>query len=261
VSQSAINPSVHCRLFLHAVLPCLAALVAEDERARDIAASCNAAIVFCVLGGAAATVRLAGSAVTVEPGAARRAAVILMFFSNAHLNAFFSGRSWAVPLPLWGGWRVALLARFTRLTDRLKAVLDADPDVLATAEGRNLHARLSLLAAGLGLGPLSMGDAPARAALAHAPEGLAAFSIEGVGNSTVWFDNGRRAGAAGWGPPPRAPDVAVSFADSAVAFGAMREEIDTLAAIGNGQIRVTGLIPLADGVNLAMERIGVYLQT
>ena len=91
--------------------------------------------------------------------------------------------------------------------------------------------------------------------------GLACFTIEGAQNSTVWFDHGPDACDAGWGEPPREPDVAISFVDYAVAFGALREEIDTIAAIGAGQIKVAGLIPLADGVNLAMERLSDYLQT
>ena len=166
-----------------------------------------------------------------------------------------------MPLPVWGGWRIALLARFTRLTDRLTAVMDGHTDVLATAEGRALHAQLSLIVAGLGLCPLAAGDGPARTALAHAPFGLACFTIEGAQNATVWFDHGPDTCDSGWGPAPRQPDVTISFVDYSVAYGALREEIDTIAAIGTGEIKVAGLIPLADGVNLAMERLSDYLQT
>jgi hypothetical protein len=50
------------------------------------------------------------------------------------------------------------------------------------------------------------------------------------------------------------------FADIATAYGALRGEIDTLAAVGSGQIRVEGLVPLAEGLNFAMERVRVYLK-
>jgi len=40
----------------------------------------------------------------------------------------------------------------------------------------------------------------------------------------------------------------------------MRDEIDTLAAVGGGRIRVEGLIPLADGLNFVMERLRIYLK-
>jgi hypothetical protein len=45
-----------------------------------------------------------------------------------------------------------------------------------------------------------------------------------------------------------------------IAYAAMRDEIDSMAAVGNGQIKVDGLIPLADGLNFVMERLRVYLQ-
>jgi hypothetical protein len=40
----------------------------------------------------------------------------------------------------------------------------------------------------------------------------------------------------------------------------MRDEVDTMAAIGAGDMRIDGLIPLADGLNVVMERLRVYLQ-
>jgi hypothetical protein len=255
------NPAVLCRLYLFAVLPCLSALVMHDRVASDILGGTRATIVFRVRRGLAATIRLQDGAATWERDAARDASVILLFLSDRHLNTFFSGHAWALPLPIWGGWRVGLLARFTRLTDRLAAVMDGHPEVLASAEGRALHARLSLIAAGLGLSSLATGDGPAQAALARAPAGLASFTIEGAQNATVWFDHGSADNDSGWGTPPRRPDVAISFIDAATAFGALRGEIDAIAAIGSGRIIVEGLVPLADALNLAMERLSVYLQT
>jgi hypothetical protein len=261
LQHAPLNPAVLCRLYLNAVMPCLDALASNDAAARDILGDTRAKLVFRVQGGPAITIGIADGAVTVTRGAAAGAAVILHFFSDRHLNASFAGKRWALPLLAWGGWRIGLLTRFTRLTDRLKAVMDGSAEVLATAEGRALHARLSLIAAGLGLGPLARGDSSAQAALSLAPPGLAVFAIRGAHHATVWFDHGSRDCNAGWGPPPREPDVEISFIDSAVAFAALRGEIDTIAAIGAGQIRVSGLIPLADGVNMAMERLSDYLQT
>jgi len=89
---------------------------------------------------------------------------------------------------------------------------------------------------------------------------LAAFMIQDEPESTVWFDHGSPDQAAGWSEPPRRPDVRIVFGDMNVAYAAMRDEIDSMAAVGNGEIRVDGLIPLADGLNFVMERLRVYLQ-
>jgi hypothetical protein len=123
-----------------------------------------------------------------------------------------------------------------------------------------LYARLSLIAAGLGLAPLAAGDADAKHTLRTLPPGLAAFSIEGEMNSTVWFDFGAHQSASGWSDPPRRPDVSIVFGSLDLAYAAMRDEADTMAAIGAGEMTIDGLIPLADGLNVVMERLRIYLQ-
>jgi hypothetical protein len=253
------NPGVLSRLYLSAVLPCLTDLAEQDPAAREILGTTQASIALRILGGPAATVRLRSGEVAWENGSGGAPSVILLFFNDRHLNAFFSGKKWAVPLAAWGGWRVGVLSRFAKLAKRLEAVLDGDARVLGTAAGRRLYARLSLIAGGLGLKPLAQGDEPARNILRSLPPGLAAFSIEGEENATVWFDHGF-ADAAGWGEPPRRPEVRIRFADITVAYAAMRDEIDALAAVGAGQIKIDGLIPLADGLGAVMERLRVYLQ-
>jgi hypothetical protein len=139
-------------------------------------------------------------------------------------------------------------------------VLDGHAEVLASSEGRRLHTRLSLIAAGLGLAPLAAGDAEAMRALRNLPAGLAAFRIEGEANSTVWFDCAAGQRVSGWSDPPRRPDVSIVFGNLDLAYAAMRDEADTMAAIGIGTLRIEGLIPLADGLNVIMERLRVYLQ-
>lgn len=260
MSQAPANPAVLSRLYLNAVLPCLTDLARQDPAAREILGDLEASIVLQIVGGPAATVRLRQGQVACENGSSRAPSVILLFLNDRHLNAFFSGRTWAVPLPVWGGWRIELLMRFSKLAQLLDAVLNGKATVLATAAGRRLHARLSLIVAVLGLRSLAEGDQAAQQTLRSLPRGLAAFSIEGEQGATIWFDHGSLDYAAGWGEPPRRPDVRITFADMNVAYSAMRDEIDTLAAVGRGQIKVEGLVPLADGLNVVMERLRVYLQ-
>jgi hypothetical protein len=257
---SSTNPAVLCHLYLSAVLPCLTDLLDQDPIAREILGDTQASIIFRIFGGPAVTVVLRPGRVEWENAARPTPSVVLVFLGDRHCNAFFSGKKWALPLLAWGGWRIGVLARFSKLAKRLEAVLDGDPDVLATDAGRRLHARLSLVAAGLGLHSLAEGDAAARQTLRSLPPGLASFGIEGDEKTTVWFDHGSTDYAAGRGKPPRRPDVHIIFANMDTAYGALRNEIDTLAAIGSGHIKVDGLVPLADGLNVVMERLRVYLK-
>jgi SCP-2 sterol transfer family len=217
-------------------------------------------IALRILGGPGAVVTFDEGRIAWSNTSRAWPSVTLLFFSRAHLNAFFGGAAWAVPLPVWGGWRVGLLARFAKLAERLEAVLDGHAEVLASAEGRRLHARLSLIAAGLGLAPLAASDTEAVGVLQSLPPGLAAFRIEGEPNSTVWFDCAAGRRVSGWSEPPRRPDVCIVFGSMDLAYAAMRDEADTMAAIGTGELKIDGLIPLADGLNVIMERLRIYLQ-
>jgi hypothetical protein len=260
INQARVNRSVLSHLYLEAVLPCLADLAGQDPVARAILGNMRGSIALRVLGGPSAVVTFDGTRIACSSPSGSLPSVLLLFFSRRHLNAFFGGTSWAAPLPIWGGWRIALLSRFAKLAQRLEAVLDGHADVLASAAGRRLHARLSLIAAGLGLAPLAAGDPEAIDALRALPPGLASFSIEGEPNSTVWFDCTGSPKLAGWSEPPRRPDVCIVFGNVDLAYAALRDEADTMAAIGAGEMRVDGLIPLADGLNVVMERLRIYLQ-
>jgi hypothetical protein len=260
LSLAAPNPAVLSHLYLSAVLPCLTDLVDQDRESQALIDADNASITLRILGGRKATVVMEGGRIPWMSGSEGWSSVTLLFFSNAHLNAFFSGKKWAVPIPIWGGWRIGLLARFSALSAKLEAILNGDAAVLASAAGRRLHTRLTLIAAGLGLRCLAEGDAISIETLQALPEGLAAFMIQGEPQSTVWFDHGAADHAAGWSEPPRQPDVRIVFGDMDVAYAAMRDEIDSMAAVGTGQIKIDGLIPLADGLNFVMERLRVYLQ-
>ncbi len=220
----------------------------------------RASIALRILGGPQAVVSFNRGRIACSAAATKRPSVTLLFYTPGHLNAFFAGAKWALPLPIWGGWRIELLNRFAKLAARLEAVLNGHAPVLATPEGRRLYARMSLIAAGLGLAPLAAGDAEAMRTLQTLPPGLASFRIEGEPNSTVWFDHSANAAASGWSNPPRRPDVSIVFGSLGLAYAAMRDEADTMAAIGAGEMTIEGLIPLADGLNVVMERLRVYLQ-
>jgi hypothetical protein len=260
MSSAPPNAQVLSQLYLCAVLPCLTELTEQDPVAREILGNARGSIVFRILGGGATTVHLQPGKLACEVGVGRGGSVVLLFLSEPHLNAFFSGKKWAIPIAAWGAWRIGLLRRFSKLAQRLEAVLNGEAAVIGDPAGRRLHARLSLMAAGLGLRPLAQGDSVTQVALRALPPGLASFTIMGEQHATVWFDYAADHCAAGWGEPPRTPEVCIAFDNIDTAYDAMRDQIDAVAAVGRGQIRVDGLVPLADGLNFIMQRLRIYLQ-
>ncbi len=254
------DPEVLSRLYLHAVLPCLADLIDQDATARETLGDMHASIALRVWRGPAITLHISSGKIVCEPRSSREATVVLQFLGDRHLHAFFAGRKAALPFPVWGAWRIGALIRFARLATRLDAVLNGTVSILATAHGRRLFTRLSLIAAGLGLTPLAIGDTIAQKLLEHTPPGLACFRIAGEPGARVWFEHLHLDSKSGWGAPPRRPDVCVTFGDVEVAYLAMRDELDAFAAVGSGRIVVDGLVPLADALNAVMERLRIYLQ-
>jgi hypothetical protein len=258
VNSADVNPRVLAQLYLHAVLPCLSDLAVQDPQVRSIMAKANVAIAFKVLGGDSATLDVSPTAIRHKRGVTGPS-VVMLFLSNAHLNAFFSGKKWALPILAWGGWRIGALSRFAKLAAILEKVLNGDTEVLASEAGRRCYTRLSLIAAVLGLECLAQGDERSEDTLRSLPNGMAAFLIKDEEHSTAWFEHGTNC-KSGWSDPPRRPDVTIVFGDIHTAYGAMHDDIDTMAAIGSGSIKIEGLIPLADGLNAVMERMRVYLQ-
>ena len=94
--------------------------------------------------------------------------------------------------------------------------------------------------------------------MADTPEGIAYFSIgaEGYG---AWLEWRNGSMTAGKGPPEREADVNVSFSNAETALKAVGNRIDVMAAIGLGNIQITGLVPLADALGYIFERIPLYI--
>jgi hypothetical protein len=256
--KKSVDPRALSRLYLHAVLPCLADMAAQDKETQKAVADWDLAFGFRVVGGPGATLRFAKGKVEHLPHRDVPAAIELLFVNDGHLNAFFSGKNWALPIVIRGIWRVGKLIGFSALADRMQKILLGDPAFLADAAARRLYTRLTLITAGLGLRPLAQFDPVAGELLRSAPLGLAEFVIGGEENASVWFENGSY--AAGWGVPPRHPEVILRFADTEIAYLALRDEIDTLVYVGDGRIEVDGLVPLADTLNAVMERLRLYLE-
>ena len=262
-------------LYLFAILPTLAEWLLWDEQARALIAPWDLRLRIGILGEPAVILEMrhgemmcipegncsplsptsSDSSRSLDPADKPRgvASIHFLFLTHRHLNAFFSGKKWALPLVTRGLWRIIFLKRFAVLADRLNTLLQ---DNTSTAP---LYTRLVFLISGLGLLPLANYDRYSQAVLESIPAGLAEFSIDNDPNSAIWFENKKGCCTVGRGVAPRLPDVRVRFADSQVANQALRNDIDTLAAIGAQRIKIEGLAPLAEGLELLMKRLNSYL--
>ena len=247
------------QLNLHAVLPALEDLTRLSPPARELIQHWNFSLRLQLAGGPAATLVSENGSLTVQRDATPPARLVLLFLAAGQLNRTFLNQRALPPLPIAGFWRLAKVRTFTALTKLLDQALQPAPGALDDPAFRELHLRL-LFKVLLGAIPvIGLQDPPSRHSLGHTPPGLAEIRAPAL-DLAGWADwTGTRL-TSGTGPAPRAPDVVITFCDRPTTDAALLGKLDPNAAVGLGQVDVRGLVPLADGLSLVMDRVEGYLQ-
>jgi hypothetical protein len=250
---------VLAHLHLHAVLPAIEDLVRLSAVARQLIEGWDFSLRMQLAGGPAATLVSADGRLTVYRDAARAAQLVLLFLSASQLNRTFLNQKAMPPLPIAGFWRLGKVRTFTALTKLLDQALQPAPAALADPEFRLLHLRL-LFKVLLGAIPvIGRFDPPAIHSLGHTPPGLAEIRSPALDLAgwAEWADGRLTSGS---GAAPRPPDVVITFCDRDTTDAALLGSLDPNAAVGLGQVDVRGLVPLADGLSLVMDRVETYLK-
>ena len=255
-------PLTLARLHLHAVLPALEDLARLSPEARAIAEKWKFSLRLQVAGrgGPSATLVSPGDGtLSVRPQSDEPARLVLTFLSAGQLNRTFLDQKTLPPLPTGGFWRVLQVTPFTKLAKILNAALQPTPGALDDPAFREQHLRL-LFRVLLGAVPVvAEGDGVSRHTLSHTPEGLTEIRAPALGLSGwVRWARGRMTSAPG--PAPDQPDAIITFTDRETTDAALLGRLDPNAAVGLGKVAIAGLVPLADGLSLVMDRVETYLK-
>ena len=248
------------RLHLHAVLPALEALSRIVPQAHAAVAGANFALGLRVSGGPSAMITATGGVVRVEPSVSPRGGAVLQFFRPSHLNAIFLQRATLPPLPVRGWLQLRKLRPFLKLARVLDATLQPHEGALADAEFRRHHLQLSFQVALRAVPIVAREDPLALRALASTPPGLLVIRIPDVG-FVAWVDWDGQIVRSDFGEASRAADATVTVRDEETARLLVIGRLDPQAALGLGCVRVDGLIPLADGLDILLHRVDAYLGT
>ena len=256
--KRAVDEMLLSRLHLHAVLPALEAIARLVPQGRDLIAHANFTLGLRVADGPAAMVSASGGTLRVEPEVPPRGGSVLHFLRPRHLNAIFLQRPAFPPLPVRGWWQFTKLRPFLRLTRLLDVTLQPDATALSNEEFRRRHLLISFEVALRAVPIVAREDPLARRALAHTPEGLLVIRIPSLPFvAAISWERGILRSALG--EPTRAPDAIVTIRDEETARLLLASAIDPQVALGLGQVRVDGLIPLADGLDVLLHRVDAYL--
>ncbi len=257
-----LNPMVLARLNLFAVVPRLTELVEFDEEARKIASNCTGSIELSAmrLGAVRLMFRNGNLDVVRDPGGS--ADTGLWFPSPELLNKLFAGEK-AVPVPyVWKPWNLPKLMAFQKLADRLGAML-GDPDKTLKDSGndpktKEFLVRCMLYTALAGVKELVEYDEKMAWFSKSTPDGTFLIKVLDDGPEAHLFI---RQGVVTPGKGPIAnPTVTLEIKNLDIAWELLQGRIDAMGALGACDIRMTGFLPLADNVNVVMDRLGVYLQ-
>jgi len=254
----AVDEMLLSRLHLHAVLPALEASARLVPQGRDSVAHASFALGLRVAGGPAAMISASGGIVRVEPAVPARGGAVLHFLRPGHLNAIFLQHFAFPPLPVRGWLHFAKLRPFLRLTKVLDDTLQPTADALTDADFRQRHLLISFQVALRAVPIVAREDPIAIRTLANTPPGLLVIRIPDVPFvASVLWENGSL--TSDLGEPTRAPDATVTIRDEETARLLLASAIDPQVALGLGRVRVDGLIPLADGLDVLLHRVDAYL--
>jgi hypothetical protein len=247
------------RLHLNAVLPALEDLARLDPVTQKLIRGWDFALRMQAPGGNAATIVSQAGAIRVYPNGGPAPGLKLQFFSSAQVNRTFLKQKAMPPLPIAGFWRLGKVKTFTALTERLDEALQPKPEALRDPAFETLHLTL-LFRVLIGSIPIvGNGDGPSRHGLGHTPAGIAEIRAPALGVSG-WVSWDGAQVASGMGASVTPPDVIITFINRETAAAALLGRLDPNAAVALGNVEVRGLVPLADGLSLVMDRAEFYLK-
>ena len=257
----SLQRKIKARLYLNAVLPAFEDLLQQNERAQSILAERDFSLRFQTSSGLKSTLLFRDQDCQFIKTGHPSSDIVLHFLTEEQLNNEFENQGFRIPLPIKGASRIKDIKVFKALSAELEASLRPNEARLADPVFHEFHVALQLGIALRAVIELTLHERRSRRIMAETPEGIAFFSIgaegEGYGAWLEWRD-GRI--TAGKGQPEHAPDVTVTFANAETALKAVGNCIDVMAAIGLGDIQVTGLVPLADALGYIFERIPLYIE-
>lgn len=242
---------------LHAILGSLPLLCALDAEASALAAGHDITIGITVKGGPAGTLAFADGRCTFSESVLPSACDILLSFPTPEkFNGMIDGT--VTPIPKKGLLKAGFLTGpFTRLTDRLSSYLRALPDTPADPVSRRTG---TLLMFGLivhAVCCIGNEDPIGQASASYMTDGAVRI---GAGNEIAFVirtEQHRLTLSAD--PDSENVTAFMQFEDLATARALFDGEINAVAAVGDGAIRIGGMVSQVDNINRMLDRVALYL--
>lgn len=240
---------------MRAVLGGLVKLCEIVPEAKKILGKSDVSIGFSVKDGPAATFIFLGGKCLVKDGA-EDCDVRIPFSSCEKFNGMIDGK--VTPIPVKGFTKIGfLLRKFTRLTDLLTRYLRPSEEDLADPVFYEQSTILMLHVVAGAVCQIANHDPVGMASAGYITDGVIKIEIVGAESVAIIAKNHTLT----FSPVvPRKIFSYMQFADVRTARALFDGKINSVAAVGTGEVRVGGMISQIDNVNRIMGRVELYLR-
>ena len=239
---------------LHAVLGGLAKLCELDGECKKLIEGKEISIGISVKDGPEGTIRFSGGACTVTPGI-ERCDIKLPFSSCKKFNGLIDGT--VTPIPSKGFTKIGfLLHEFTKLTDKLTEYLRPaesaleDPQFFEISTTIMFHLILDAIA------QIGDEDKVGRASASYIVDGDVRLAIEGGPEGYI---HARDHVLTAVHTPTETPTSCMVFTSMRAARDLFDGKVNGVVCVGQGLVRMSGMISMVDNVNRILDRVSMYL--
>lgn len=241
-----------CNLF--GVLGAIPTLLELDPAAKELVQEKTISLGFAVKNGPRATLRFANGKAEMIEGI-EKCSIKLYFSSCKKFNGMIDGT--AMPLPVSGFWHLGfLLGAFTKLTDILSSYLRPDPKDLEDPVFFERSTTLMLHVIAGAVAEVGNWDQVGKFSASNIVDGNVKLSI-GTELSVGICAKDHHLTALH--TPPAESLSEMRFEDLKTARDLFDGNINAIAAVGMGKVRIGGMISQVDNVNRILDRVALYL--
>ncbi len=207
-----------------------------------------------VKGGPAATLYFKNGKCRMEQGA-DKCDIKLPFSSPEKFNGLIDGT--VTPIPSKGFTKIKfLLNEFTQLTNILTKYMRPEPEALEDEEFFAASTSLMLYTITVAVAQIANNDEIGKFSASHIVDGDIAIMIKDGPATTLRVKDHRVIAIK---KPSENPRAVMEFDSMRLARDLFDGNINAVACIGNGSIRMGGMISMIDNLNRLLDRVALYL--
>ena len=240
---------------LYAVLGTLENLCALDEDASALLTNKKPITIGIeVKGGTAATITFKNGKCRMEDGIGP-CDIKLPFSSCEKFNGMIDGT--VTPIPSKGFKHIGfLLKEFVPLTDLLSKYMRPDPEDLKDEKFFNISTSLMFYTIAVAIAQIGNNDEIGKFSADHMVDGEILMGIKDGPKATIRVSNHRLITIKKGTDTPRA---LMEFDNIKLARDLFDGKVNSVACVGEGKIRMGGMISMVDNMNRILDLVGLYL--